>query len=92
LEEDELRRLNVLFEDRRFGEDIFLLNPGTLMTPSYMGADAVSGMHGYHPSEPTSRAVALSNRPFDVDMQHVVDVTRHLLKECDARDECLVRS
>lgn len=88
---EEERQLGIHFEDRRYGEDLFLVEPGALIVPSYMGRRAVRGMHGYHPSEPTSRAVFLSNRPLPRELAHVVDVAKHLESECDERESCPAR-
>ena len=88
LSEEECRRYGVDFADRRFGEDIYVLRPGGLIVPSYMGRDAVRGMHGYRPEEPTSRAIFLSNRPAPDDVRHVVDVRAHLLEEWDRHQAC----
>jgi hypothetical protein len=80
------RELRVHFADRRYGEDLFLADPGVLFVPSFMGHGPLSGMHGYHPAEPTARAVLLSSRPLGERLGHVVDVAAHLERECSARD------
>ena len=49
LADEEQRKLGVHFEDHRFGEDLFVLHPGGLIAPSFMGKEPVRGMHGYHP-------------------------------------------
>jgi hypothetical protein len=43
-------------------------------------------MHGYHPDEPTTRAVFLSGRPLPADLGHIVDVAAHLARESEERD------
>jgi hypothetical protein len=60
----ELAALGVLFADRRYGELIFLLDPGWLMAGSGFngGGWRPSGMHGYHPDDPGSDGVFLSDR------------------------------
>ncbi len=74
--DDELRQLGVLFPDRRYGEIIFLLHPGWLLSrsdfngPGWMPA----GMHGYHPDDPYSDAVFLSNRRPRTEMRTIADV------------------
>ncbi len=64
LPEHELRQLGVLFDDRRYGELIFLLHPGCLIARSdFNGPQWIpGGMHGYHPDDPHSDAAFLSNR------------------------------
>lgn len=49
LSPDEMRRLGVAFPDGRFGDLVFLADPGVVIVPSYMGAEPVAAMHGYHP-------------------------------------------
>ncbi|MBX7187492.1 MAG: alkaline phosphatase family protein [Vicinamibacteria bacterium] len=44
------------FEDARYGEGMFLLNPGVLLCPSDMGERPIAGMHGYHPADADSTA------------------------------------
>ena len=77
LAEDELRRLGVLFEDQRFGETIFLLDPGWLFSRSDFNGTAwfPAGMHGYHPEEDRySDAIFLSNRAPGCPMETIKDV------------------
>ncbi len=57
----ELRELGTLFEDRHFGELIFLVEEGTLIVPSHMGERPIRAMHGYHPDAPHSYASMLTN-------------------------------
>ena len=63
LSDNELVREGVLFPDRRFGEAIFLLNPGWLLSRSdFNGAGWMpKGMHGYHPDDTYSDAILLTN-------------------------------
>ena len=55
----ELEELGTLFPDRYFGELIFLVQEGVLIVPSHMGERPIRAMHGYHPSDPQSYAVAV---------------------------------
>jgi hypothetical protein len=75
----ELRALGVFFDDRRFGEVVFLLNPGWIFArsdfngPQWMPA----GMHGYHPEEDRySDAIFLTNTASAGEMSTVADVYR----------------
>jgi hypothetical protein len=47
----ELEAFGCRFEDRSYGEVIFLVAPGALIVPSYMGKEAIRAMHGYHPDD-----------------------------------------
>jgi predicted AlkP superfamily pyrophosphatase or phosphodiesterase len=63
LSDEELRQWGVFFPDHKYGETIFLMNPGVLIIPSFMGLKRIPGMHGYHPDEADSNAMICSNRP-----------------------------
>ncbi|MCD4690807.1 alkaline phosphatase family protein, partial [bacterium] len=73
LTDDDLRREGVFFDDRRFGELVFLMNPGTLIVPSYMGARAPRGMHGFSPDHKDSYAVLMSNSEVTPEPSHIRD-------------------
>jgi len=53
---DELAGMGCDFDDHRYGELFFLLDPGVLLCPSFMGERPIAGMHGYHPDHPMSVA------------------------------------
>jgi predicted AlkP superfamily pyrophosphatase or phosphodiesterase len=75
LPEAELRRLGVFFPDRRFGQVIFLMEPGWVINPSHMGSVALAGMHGYHPEEdPWADAMLLSSRAISAETRHIADL------------------
>lgn len=79
--EDELKREGVFFPDRRFGEQIFLLYPGWLLSRSdFNGARWMpAGMHGYHPDDPYSDGILLSNCEFPGSpVQNIADVHRYM--------------
>jgi hypothetical protein len=78
LGDDELQQLGILFPDRRYGQLIFLMNPGWLMASSnFNGAGWVpAGMHGYHPDDPYSDGVFLTNRPYPFEIRQLADVYR----------------
>ncbi len=82
---DEEKSLGFWFADRRYGEAIYLMDEGRLIVPSYMGSQPVLGMHGYHPSAPTSRAIVLSNRSLPAGLSHVVDFRAFFVSELEAR-------
>lgn len=57
----QLRAWGVDFTDRRYGDLFFLLDPGVLLCPSYMGRTTMAGMHGYRPEEPHATAAFATN-------------------------------
>jgi Type I phosphodiesterase / nucleotide pyrophosphatase len=80
LPEEELRQLGIFFPDRRFGELIFLLEPGCILArsdfngPRWMPA----GMHGYHPDDPDSDAICLTSGQPAVPVRTIADVYEHM--------------
>jgi len=63
LSDTELTALGCDFPGRRYGELIYLMDPGHLIVPSHMGRTPIHGMHGYHPDHPDSDASLLSTHP-----------------------------
>jgi hypothetical protein len=61
LKDAELKEMHIFFPDRRYGELIFLMNPGVLIHPSFFGKYAPAGMHGYDPDDSNSSAAYVSN-------------------------------
>lgn len=84
LEDVTLEREGALFPNRAYGEDIFLLRPGALMVPSFMGRQGLAAMHGYDPEHPDMAALLYSNRPIPSDVRHLTDVRRFLEAEIHA--------
>ena len=62
LPDEELEAMHTRFEDRYFGELIFLVKEGVLIVPSHMGERPIRAMHGYHPTDKHSYATVLTNQ------------------------------
>lgn len=74
------KALGIGFSDARFGELIFLMRPGCLICPSYMGRTPWAGMHGFDPDDPHSSAALLARRPPPVAVEGIwqmFDLMRH---------------
>ena len=84
LDDAALGAAGALFGAREYGEDIYLLDPGMLMVPSFMGDTAVAAMHGYDPSHPDMAALLMSNRPIPEFVRHLTDVRAFLESEMAA--------
>ena len=80
LPDGEMRDMGVFFSDRRFGEVIFLLNPGWILSRSDFNGPQwkPAGMHGYHPDDRFSDAVFLSNHKPAAPTRTISDVHDHL--------------
>jgi len=50
LGDDQLRLEGVYFHDHRYGEALFLLEPGLAIAPSYHSAEPLAAVGGYHPT------------------------------------------
>lgn len=85
LDDGELEREGCRFAGRDYGDDVFLLEPGALMVPSFMGSRPVRAMHGYDPSHPGMAALLWSNRPIPAGVGHLTHVRGFLERELDAR-------
>lgn len=83
LDEPELRRLGIWFDDDRYYHLLFLMTPGVLLSPSHMGSVRFAGMHGYHPSHPTAHAVLLSSEPVDPAVDHIAHVHGVILDDLE---------
>lgn len=74
LTDTELENFGCNFTDKRFGDLFFLLNPGVLLCPSFMGTRPIAGMHGYDPADKDSAASYLSNTPTDALPHRLTDL------------------
>lgn len=61
LSEESLRAYGCDFEGHRYGEAIFLMDPGAVIHPSFMGRTLLAGMHGYDPDHEDSVAAYASD-------------------------------
>jgi hypothetical protein len=76
LSPEEEKRNGIYRADRRFGDELFLAEPGVQFAPSDMGAKPLNGMHGYDPDDRDSTAAILSNIPIPDDIREVPDYFR----------------
>ena len=74
-----LKDEGAFFEDRRFGEIIFLMDAGKLICPSYMSYAPVQGMHGFFPDDKDMEASYLSNVSLQEPLKHIKDIKRVVL-------------
>jgi len=76
LSQPELKKFGLNFSDDRYGELIFLLNPGWMVAESDFNGRGwfPEGMHGYHPDDCYSDAIFLSNEKPMQPMRTIADV------------------
>jgi len=58
----ELREFGCDFPGGKYGDLFFLMDPGVVICPSFMGEKRLAGMHGYDPAHPDSAAAFASTR------------------------------
>ena len=73
LDEEEMRRNGIWRADHKFGDAIFLADPGIQFSPGDMGVKPLHGMHGYDPADEDSLACCLSTAPIPADVRRVCD-------------------
>ena len=61
ISDEQLDDWGCLFPDRRYGDLFYVLEPGTLFTPSFMNQNWVTAMHGFDPAHRDSPGCWLSN-------------------------------
>ena len=84
LDAAELAREGADFARHEYGEDVWLLRPGALMLPSFMGSQPVRAMHGYDAGHPDMTALLTSNRPLPGTVRHLSDLRAYFESELDA--------
>jgi predicted AlkP superfamily pyrophosphatase or phosphodiesterase len=82
LNDQELQAFGVFFEDRRFGEVIFLLEPGWIFSKSDFNGPQwkPAGMHGYHPDDPYSDGIFLTNLDVSGEIRTIADVYQNMYR------------
>jgi hypothetical protein len=74
LTDADLATYGIEFERREYGDAIYLLAPGHVIVPSFMGTTACAGMHGYAPEDPTCDAWLYSSPEGAVDASSILDL------------------
>lgn len=96
LPDSELAQLKTLFEDRYFGELIFLVKEGVLIVPSHMGERPIRAMHGYHPTDKHSYAAMFTNQSeLPAPVSAIPDIFKLMTLEAEqafARNELFVNT
>jgi predicted AlkP superfamily pyrophosphatase or phosphodiesterase len=74
LEQDELRELKLEFDHRLYGDEIFLLEPGTAIFPNFHSLLRPRAMHAYHPDDPDQHGIFVADGADAVETVELVDV------------------
>lgn len=81
--EEELKSMHVYFPDNKFGELFFLMDPGVLINPSFMGLKVIPGMHGYHPNDKDSYSFIGSNHQIPDNINSITDIRKVMEAEIE---------
>ncbi len=81
---DERRAAGAWWDDHRYGDDVWLADPGALVVPSFMGSRPLAAMHGYDAAHPDMAAMLASNRPVPPAVRSLTDLRGFLEAEVDA--------
>ena len=76
----ELEAFGCRFDDRSYGDVIFLLSPGLLIVPSFMAREAAGAMHGYDPEDRFSKGCFMTNDPSNDLPRSILDLKNYLLE------------
>jgi hypothetical protein len=60
LSADELRELHLSFDDRLYGDEVFLLDPGVAIFPNFHSMLNPRAMHAYHPDDPDQQGICIA--------------------------------
>lgn len=74
LSDTELASMGLDFPGHKYGEAIFLCDPGVLIAPSDMGLGTIAGMHGYSEDDPDSDGVLLASHPCPIPVRRIHDI------------------
>ena len=74
MSDSELEALGAYWANHQFGDLIFLMKPGVLIVPSFMGRKPMAAMHGYHPADPSADGIFLSNVNLEKNPAHLKDI------------------
>ncbi|RMG44471.1 MAG: hypothetical protein D6723_19305 [Acidobacteria bacterium] len=93
LSEQQLAAYGCDFPDHRYGELFFLVDPGVLICPSFMGETPLAAMHGYDPDHKDSLAMLASNVTPDPLPQRLDDMYALMVSEAigHSDDVALIR-
>jgi predicted AlkP superfamily pyrophosphatase or phosphodiesterase len=78
--ESELEAYGCHFDDNAYGDVIFLVSPGGLIVPSFMGREAINAMHGYDPDDPFSKGCFMTNERSAALPSSILDLKDYLLE------------
>lgn len=85
LSEEEKVKFRINFFDNKFGDEIFLVNPGTLILPNFFQQKNLKGMHGYDLSDKDEWGILMSNC-LSIRSAEVVDLLPNILQVLNIKE------
>jgi predicted AlkP superfamily pyrophosphatase or phosphodiesterase len=79
LSDEELESYGCLFDDREYGDTVFLANPGVMFVPSFMGRERLAAMHGYDPGDEFSIGCFATNDDTGKGPASILEVKSYLI-------------
>ena len=84
LSQEEMHEWGCDFKTNRYGDLFFLVNPGLLLCPSFLGETHLAGMHGYDPNDKDSIASFATNVELDTPPKRLDDLFGLMKKEIES--------
>jgi hypothetical protein len=78
LSADERRALHLDFDNRLYGDEIFLFEPRTAIYPNFHSLQRPKAMHAYHPDDPEQHGIAIGIS--DAETLELVQLAPHALR------------
>ncbi|NHJ31524.1 MAG: alkaline phosphatase family protein [Asgard group archaeon] len=83
IDDDQQKYYHIKFNDNRFGEIIFTLNPGGTFFPNFFSPfGAMKGLHGYLPEEDVQKSFLISNMKLRYNLTHIKDLRNLFFNIC----------
>ena len=80
IDENLQKKYHIRFNDTRYGEIIFVLEPGVTFFPNFFSPfGSMKGLHGYLPEEEVQKSFLISNKKLSLHLSHVKDIADLLL-------------
>lgn len=78
LDQTQLEAFGADFPGCRFGDAIFLIDPGWLIVPSFMSRTGLAAMHGYSPDDADADAMIVCSEPVAAETRAITDLFEHM--------------
>ena len=80
IDENLQKKYHIRFKDKRYGEIIFVLEPGVTFFPNFFSPfGSMKGLHGYLPEKEVQKSFLISNEKLSLHLSHVKDTINLLL-------------